>query len=137
MAAERLGDLARHRTELPQRVILQDQRDAKGSKDRRQRVAAEQRAQCGQVNRRAEQRDDESGGDECDPKIAGSGQGNNANIGAQHEQLAMGKVDYVHDAEDQRQARGHQGEDHAGDDAVDRLDQDLLDRNPHLTRSPG
>ena len=35
----------------------------------------------------------------------------------------------LHDAEDQRQAGGHERQDHAGDDAVDGLDQDLVDGN--------
>ena len=47
-----------------------------------------------------------------------------ADIGAEHEQLAVGEVHHVHDAEDQRQAGGDQRQDHAGDDAVDRLDDD-------------
>ena len=52
-----------------------------------------------------------------------------ADIGAEHEQLAVGEVHHVHDAEDQRQAGGDQRQDHAGDDAVHRLDDDLIAGN--------
>ena len=46
VAGERLVDLARHRAELPERVVLQDQRHAEGGEDRGQRIAADQRAQA-------------------------------------------------------------------------------------------
>jgi hypothetical protein len=42
--------------------------------------------------------------DEGDPEIAGPVHGGIPDIGAQHEEGAMGKVDDTHDAEDQRQA---------------------------------
>ncbi len=52
-------------------------------------------------------------------KLPRGRQHDHADIGAEHEQLAVGEVHHVHDAEDQRQARGDQRQDHAGDDAVD------------------
>ena len=57
-------------------------------------------------------------------KLPDGRQHDDADVGAQHEQLAVGEVDHVHDAEDEREARGDQRQDHAGDDAVDRLDDD-------------
>ena len=127
--AEGLLDLARHRAELPERVVLQHQGDAEGGQDGRQGIAAEQRAQSDDMNAGAEQRDDECGDHERKPEVAGGRQHDHAHIGAQHEQLAVGEVHHVHDAEDQRQAGGHQSQNHAGDDAVDRLDQQLIERN--------
>ena len=43
LAGERLLDLARHRAELPERVILQHERDPESGEDRVQRIPAEQR----------------------------------------------------------------------------------------------
>ena len=67
--------------------------------------------------------------DQRQPEIAGRGQGHHADIGAEHEQFAMREIDHVHDAEDQRQPGGDQRQDHAGDDAVDRLDEQQVERN--------
>jgi hypothetical protein len=92
-------------------------------------MAAEQRAQHHHMNGRPEQRDDEAGDHERDPKVSRGSQCNHAQVGAQHEQLAVGEVDHVHDAEDQREAGGHQRQDHACDDAVNRLDQELVEGN--------
>ena len=50
---------------------------------------------------------------------------------AQHDEVAVGEVDDVHDAEDERQPRGDEGQDHAVDDPVDGLDEDLLERDAH------
>ncbi len=58
VAGEGLLDLARHRAELPERIVLQHQRDAEGGEDGGQVMAAEQRAQNRHVNGRPEQRDD-------------------------------------------------------------------------------
>ena len=63
------------------------------------------------------------------PEAAGRGQDQHADIGAEHEQFAMREVHHVHDAEDQRETRGDQRQDHAGDDAVHRLDDQQVDRN--------
>ena len=67
-------------------------------------------------------RDDQRGDDERQPEISGGGEDDDADIGAEHEQFAVGEIHHVHDAEDQRQPGGDQRQDHAGDDAVDRLD---------------
>ena len=48
----------------------------------------------------------------------------------------MGEVHHVHDAEDEGEAGGDQGEDHPVDDAVDRLDEDLLERYGHAGYTP-
>ena len=133
LAGERLLDLARHRAELPQRIILQDERNPEGGEDRIERIAAEQRAQCRQVYDCAEQRYEERSRYQGDPEISGGRQYDDADIGAQHEEFAMGKIDHVHDAENQCQTRRDERQDHAGDDAVDCLDQDLLDGNVHAT----
>ena len=50
-AGDRLVDLARHRPELPQRVVLQDQRHAEGGEDRGQRIAPDQRTQRHDLHR--------------------------------------------------------------------------------------
>ena len=60
--------------------------------------------------------------DQRQPEVAGSGEDDHAHIGAEHEQFAVGEIHDVHDAEDQRQAGSDQRQDHAGDDAVHRLD---------------
>lgn len=39
----------------------------------------------------------------------------------QHEKLAVGEVEHVHDAEDERQAHGHQGINNANGEAVNHL----------------
>ena len=70
-------------------------------------------------------------------KLPVAANSDHADIGAQHEQLAMGEVDHVHDAEDQGQPRGDQRQDHAGDDAVDGLDQDLVEGNAAPLTLPG
>jgi hypothetical protein len=75
---------------------------------------------------RADQRHDQRGEQEREPETAGRRQHDHAHVGAEHEQLAMGEVDHVHDAEDQREAGSNQRQYHAGDDAVHRLDQDLI-----------
>ena len=41
----------------------------------------------------------------------------------------MGEVDHVHDAENERQTRGDQRQDHADDYAVHRLNDQQVDRN--------
>ncbi len=133
LPGEGLPDLARDGAELPQRVILQDERDAEGREDGVERIAAQERAQCHDVDDGAEQRHHQRRRDQRQPEIAGRGHGQHADIGAQHEQFAMREIDHVHDAEDERQARGDERQDHAGDDAVQRLDQDLLQHGP---RSP-
>ena len=55
-----------------------------------------------------------------------------ADVGAQHQELAVREVDHVHDAEDQGQSGRHQRQDHPGHEAVDRLDQDLVERDIHV-----
>jgi len=92
-------------------------------------IAAEQGAQCRQMNNRAEQRHQQCRRNQRDPETAGRRQDQDADISAQHEQLAMGEIDHVHDAENQGQSRGDERQDHAGDNAVDRLDQQLIERD--------
>jgi hypothetical protein len=111
---------------LPQRVILHHQRNAEGGENRGERIAAEQRTQGRNLQSRADQCHDERGKQQREPETAGRGDHDYAHIGAEHEQLAVGKVDHVHDAEDERQSRGDQRQDHPGDDAVQRLDEQLL-----------
>ena len=89
------------------------------------------------LQRRAEQRDHQGGEDEREPEAAGGRQHDDAHIGAQHEQLAVGEVHHVHDAEDQREPGGDQRQDHAGDDAVHRLDEDLVVGNGLQERDDG
>jgi hypothetical protein len=72
-----------------------------------------------------------SGHDEGDPEVAGGGDGGRSHEAAQHHQIAVREVDDVHDAEDQREPGGHQRQDHAVDQPVDRLHQDLLDGDAH------
>ena len=71
----------------------------------------------------------ERGEDERQPEAAAGRQHDHAHIGAEHEQLAVREIHDVHDAEDQREPGGDQRQDHAGDDAVHRLDDDLLAGN--------
>jgi len=54
-------------------------------------------------------------------------------IGAQHEEVAVGEVDDVHDPEDQRQPRGDQRQDHAVHEAVHDLHEDLIEGDHALT----
>ena len=65
-------------------------------------------------------------------KFPVSRQGHDADIGAEHQELAVREIDHVHDAEDQGQPGRDQRQDHPGHDAVDRLDQDLVERNVHV-----
>ena len=67
--------------------------------------------------------------DQRQPETSGGGEDDDADIGAEHEQFAVGEVHHVHDAEDQRQPGGDQRQDHAGDDAVHRLDDDEIQRD--------
>ena len=60
-----------------------------------------------------------------------------AHVGAEHEQLAVREVHHVHDAEDEGQPRGNQGQDHPGDDAVDGLDDDDVPGDVHRFTLPG
>ena len=129
LAGEGLRDLARDRAELPQRIVLHHQRNAEGRENRGQGIAAEQRTQRGDLQRRPDQRHDQRGEHEGEPEAAGRGHHQDAHIGAEHEQLAVGEVHHVHDAEDQGEAGGDQGEDHSGDDAVDRLNDDHVPGN--------
>ena len=61
-------------------------------------------------------------------KFPGRRHHHHAEIGAEHEQFAVREIHHVHDAEDQRQAGGDQRQDQAGDDAVDGLDQQQVER---------
>ena len=107
---------------LPQRVLLQDQRDAEGGQDGGERIAPEQRPQGDDLQSSPEDGDDEGGRQEGQPEVAGECQGGSAGKAAQHDQVPVGEVDDVHDAEDQGEPRRHQGEDHTVHDPVDRLD---------------
>jgi hypothetical protein len=63
------------------------------------------------------------------------GEAPEAGVHAQHQELAVGEVHDVHDAEDQRQAHGHQRVDQADEDAgEERLEQEL---RGHLEPPPG
>src|SRR6185437_2690491 len=65
VAADRLGDFARHGAELPERVVLQDQRYAERDQDRVERIAPDQRAQRHDLQRRAEDGDNDRGNDQA------------------------------------------------------------------------
>ena len=129
VAADRLRDAARRPGRTAKRVILQHQRNAESGKDGVERIAADQRPQRHDLQRRAEKRDDQRRGDQRQPEAAGRGDDDEADIGAEHEQFAMREIDHVHDAEDQRQSGRDQRQDHAGDDAVHRLDDEQIERN--------
>src|SRR5438552_4166850 len=79
-----------------------------------------------QIYSRTKQGDHQTGDGKRDPEITGGGQHDHADISAEHEELAMGEIDDLHNAKNQGQPRGHQRQDHAGDDAVDGLDQQLI-----------
>ena len=113
--------------ELPQRVILQDERQAEGDEDRIERVAPDQRPQDDDLQGGAEHGDDDERREQRQPEIPGRHHDDDADIGAEHEQFAMREIDHVHDAEDQRQAGSDQRQDHAGDDAIDRLNQNEIE----------
>ena len=75
--------------------------------------------------------------EEGQPEVARGRDGGGPHEAAQHDEVAVGEVDHVHDAEDERQAGGDEGEDHPVDDAVHGLDEDLVERDAHGARPPG
>ena len=79
-------------------------RQAERHHQERVTVSAVQPAQDAEFERGAEASDQDRRGDQREPEIAGPVHGGIADIGAQHEERAMGEVDDAHDAEDQRQA---------------------------------
>jgi hypothetical protein len=126
LAGDRLGELAGHRPVLPERVVLDHQRHAERGQDRGQRVAAHQRPQGGDLEDGAEQGHAEHGPAQGEPEVAGEEEHRGAHVGAEHEQVAVGEVHDVHDPEDQRQPRGDERQDHAVDEPVDDLHEDLV-----------
>ncbi len=104
VAGERLLDLARHRTELPQRVVLQDQRNAERCENCRERIAADKRPQRHDLDRCSNQRHNQRCNQQRQPEIARRRQHQDADISAQHEQFAVREIDDIHDAENQCEA---------------------------------
>src|SRR5262245_2865068 len=103
MSSEGLLNLACHRPELPKCIVLQHKRDSECCQNSIQGIAAQQWTQNRQVNRCAEECDDEGSDDECNPEVAGGSQRNYAYVSTKHEQFAMGKIHHVHDTKDQRE----------------------------------
>src|SRR5262249_2925480 len=85
--------------------------------------------QCDNLHGGAKQGDDQRSSDQRQPEIPGCRDDDNSDIGAEHEQFTMGEIDHIHDAENQSEPRRDEGEDHAGDDAVYRLDDDQIQWN--------
>jgi hypothetical protein len=100
---------------------LQDQGNPEGRQDGGQGVSAEKWSQGADLQSGAEHGDDEGRGQKGQPEIAGEGHGSGAREAAQHHQIPVGKVDDIHDAEDQGQPRRDEGQDHPIDDPVDCL----------------
>ena len=69
--------------------------------------------------RRHHQRCDQQG----QPEVAGNGHGGVAQVGAQQEERAVGEVDEVEQAENDRQAHGDEEVDHSQAQAVEQLEQ--------------
>src|SRR5882672_5037903 len=135
VAGHRLGNLTGHRAVLPERVVLDDQRDAEGGEDGCERVAADERPERGHLQQRAEHGHGQHGGHEGDPEVARGEEGRRSDVGAQHEQVAVREVHDVHDPEDEREAGGHQREDHAVHEPVDDLHDELVDGD-HSAQTP-
>ena len=131
VSRERLLDAAGGGAPLPERVFLEHERDAEGGEDRLERIAPDERPERRHLEHRAEDRDHHRGDEQRQPEVARGRDRDGPDEAAQHDEVAVGEVDHVHDAEDERQARGHQGQDHAVDDAVDGLDEDLLEPDAH------
>ena len=96
-----LEDLARHGPVMPQRVVLDDEREAEGGENRRQWIASEQRPERRHLEHRAEHGQRQHRDDERDPEVAGGEERGRPDVGAQHEEIAVREVDDVHDPEDQ------------------------------------
>src|SRR5207249_4875977 len=131
-----LLELPRRRAPLPERVLLEHERDPKRREDRRERVAAEERPECRDLEDRAERGDDERRDHQREPEVARDAESGGAREGSEHHELSVSEVHHVHDPEDERQPRGHQRQDHAVDEAVDRLDEELLEREAHGAQTP-
>jgi hypothetical protein len=132
--ADRRADLAHRRAPLPERVLLDHERDAERGQDGRQRITADQRPQRRDLQQGAEDGDDDHRDDQRQPVAAGDTQHAGADEGAEHQQIAVREVDDVHDAEDEREPRGDHRQDHAVHEAVKGLDDDLVHLRPPGTR---
>ena len=103
---------------MPQRVVLQHERQAEGRENGSQGIAAQQRTQRRDLQRRPDDGHDQGGEHECKPEAPRRRDHNNTNVGPQHEKFAVGEVHDIHDAEDEGKAGGHQRQDHAGHEPV-------------------
>ena len=121
-----LADLTHRRAPLPQRVLLEHQRDAERGEDGRQRVASDQGPERRDLERGAQHGDDDRRHEQGQPVVPGHAQHAGAHERAQHEQIAVGEVDDVHDPEDEGETRGDHGQHHPVDQSVERLDEDLI-----------
>ena len=106
--------------ERPERGVAQHQRQAERAKDLRQHRA------FGDVPDQAEIDDDtqheqqrRGAGNEEDRAEFEQGEGKERRIHGQHDEVAMGEVDHVHHAPDQRQAGGKQRIDRSHQQAAD------------------
>jgi hypothetical protein len=70
---------------LPQRVVLQHQRNAESGQNRVERIAADQGAQRDDLHCRAENGDDERSTDQRQPETSSAHEHDEAEIGAEHE----------------------------------------------------
>ena len=128
--------LAGRRTPLPDGVLLEHERYAEGGEDGGEGIASDERPERGRLEHRPEHRDHHRGHEESEPEVSGGGDGGGAHEAAEHDEVAVGEVHHVHDAEDEGEAGRDEGEDHPVDDAVDGLDEDLLERNGHGGYTP-
>ncbi|MCY1437551.1 hypothetical protein D9M71_537170 [compost metagenome] len=72
-----------------------------------------------------------------EPEVAGDGHGGVAQVGAQQEKRAVGEVDEVEQAENDRQAHGDEEVDHPQAQAVEQLEQVQIEHERALDSAPG
>ncbi len=108
------------RREQPERGVAQEQRQAEGGEDLRQHRSAQDVADERQIEHDAEREQrDERGEPEHGRAAAEPHHREQRGIHAEHDELAMGEVDEVHHAPDERQAGREQGVDGAEKQAAD------------------
>src|ERR1700730_6226113 len=94
--------------------------------------AAIERAQEHALHRHADQHNGEGGQEECGPEIDCELEDGDHEDRAKHEEGSMRKTDHIHQAENEGEACRHQEQQHAVDEAV----QELSDQIRHWPLTP-
>jgi hypothetical protein len=122
------------------RQLVGEQHQAEGGEHVVQVIAPVQREQADPVDHRAQHEHPAKPRQHGERKGAAGVPRRGGKVRAEHVQRAVRQVDEAHDAEHQRQAGGHQEQQHAELQAVERLDQQQFRRHaapasPSATKS--